>query len=39
METNNQNSIQMKEYSDKSLIVYGDTKPYKDLLKEYYYKN
>jgi len=34
METNNQNSIQMKEYSDKSLIVYGDTKPYKDLLKE-----
>ena len=30
METN----IQMKEYSDKSIIVYGDTKPYKDLLKE-----
>ena len=27
-------NIQMKEYSDKSLIIYGDTKPYKDLLKE-----
>jgi len=32
METNL--NIQMKEYSDKSLIIYGDTKPYKDLLKE-----
>ena len=32
METNL--NIQMKEYSDKSIIVYGDTKPYKDLLKE-----
>ena len=27
-------NIQMKEYSDKSLIIFGDTKPYKDLLKE-----
>ena len=35
METNlNTQNIQMKEYSDKSLIIYGDTKPYKDLLKE-----
>ena len=34
METNKQNMIQMKEYSDKSLIIFGDTKPYKDLLKE-----
>ena len=32
METNL--NIQMKEYSDKSLIIFGDTKPYKDLLKE-----
>ena len=24
----------MKEYSDKSIIIFGDTKPYKDLLKE-----
>ena len=36
METNlnNTQNIQMKEYSDKSIIIYGDTKPYKDLLKE-----
>jgi len=33
METN-LNNIQMKEYSDKSLIIFGDTKSYKDLLKE-----
>ena len=33
METN-LNNIQMKEYSDKSIIIFGDTKPYKDLLKE-----
>ena len=32
METNL--NIQMGEYSDKSIIIYGDTKPYKDLLKE-----
>ena len=27
-------NIQMKDYSDKSIIIFGDTKPYKDLLKE-----
>ena len=32
-QTNTQN-IQMKEYSDKSIIIYGNTKPCKDLLKE-----